>query len=318
MYDNSGIDASNFVSSFNIAFYFIVGISLVFLIGLTFLMLYFVYKYNRKRNKVATQIEGNMKLEILWTVIPIILSLAMFHYGWIGWTPMTKAPDDAMEVTSIARMWNFTFRYENGRESPDLVLPVNKPVKIQLVSVDVLHSLFIPAFRVKSDMIPGMDKMMWFVPQREGEYDLYCAEYCGLQHSSMTAIVRVLPEAEFLKWYADTTKVIGVSDEAVPGSEGLAILRSQGCNACHSSDGSRILGPSYRNLFGETQTVTRDGKEVTVTVDEEYIRRAIYDPDADIPQGYPRGLMQSYKGIISEEDIEKIIEYMKILNENPN
>lgn len=315
MYSNSGIDPSNFVASFNIAFYFIVAISLVFIIGLTILMLYFVYRYNKKRHAEAVQITGNTKLEIVWTVIPILLTLVMFHYGWTGWKPMNKAPDDAMVVTSTARMWNFSFRYENGKESPDLVVPVNKPVKINLVSIDVLHSLFVPAFRIKSDMVPGMEKMMWFLPQREGDYDLYCAEYCGLQHSAMSANVKVLSEADFLAWYADTAEVAGVSDESVAGSAGLEILRAQGCNACHSSDGSRIVGPSYLNLFGEQQIVVREGKEVTVTIDEEYIRRAIYDPDVEITKGFPRGLMQSYEGIISEEDLVKIIEYLKTLNE---
>ena len=315
MYSNSGIDASNYVSTFNLAFYFIVGISLIFLIGLTILMLYFVYKYNRKRNKVATQIEGNMRLEIIWTVIPTLLALAMFWFGWTGWKPMTKAPDDAMEVTSIARMWSFSFQYENGKQSPDLVVPVNTPVKIDLVSVDVLHSLFIPAFRIKSDMVPGTKKMMWFLPQREGDYDLYCAEYCGLQHSSMNSVVKVLSQEDFNAWYSDTSAVVSIADELVPGSAGLAILKANGCNACHSSDGSKIVGPSYLNLFGEQQIVVRAGKEITVTADEEYIARAIYDPNVEIVKGYPKGLMQSYEGIISVEDLAKIIEYLKAINE---
>lgn len=315
MYSNTGIDASNFVASFNIAFYFIVVISLIFIVGLTILMLYFVYRYNKKRHAEAVQITGNTRLEIVWTVIPILLTLVMFHYGWTGWKPMNKAPDDAMEVTATARMWNFNFRYENGKESPDLIVPVNKSVKIDLVSIDVLHSLFIPAFRIKSDMVPGMEKKMWFLPQREGDYDLYCAEYCGLQHSSMSSNVKVLSEADFLAWYADTSEVVNIADESVAGSEGLAIMRAQGCNACHSSDGSKIVGPSYLNLFGEQQVVIKDGKEVTTTVDEEYIRRAIYDPNIEVVKGYPKGLMQSYEGIISEEDLTRIIEYLKTLNE---
>ena len=119
MYPSSGVDPSNYVSSFNIAFYFIVAISLVFIVGLTILMLVFVYRYNRKRNKVAAQIEGNMALEITWTVIPVLLALIMFHYGWEGWKPLNKPPKDGMNVTATARMWNFSFRYENGKESPD-------------------------------------------------------------------------------------------------------------------------------------------------------------------------------------------------------
>ncbi len=315
MYSPSGIDASNFVSTFNTAFYFIVGISLVLLIGLTILMLYFVYRYNRKRNSVATQIEGNTRLEILWTVIPILLALAMFYFGWTGWKPMTKVPDDALVVRSVARMWSFSFEYENGKQSPDLVVPVNTPVKINLVSLDVIHSLFIPAFRIKSDMVPGREKMMWFLPQREGEYDLYCAEYCGLQHSYMNSVVRVLSKEDYNTWYADTAAVAIVVEGSSPGSEGFAILKAQGCNVCHSSDGSKIIGPSYLNLWGEQQIVIRDGKEIPVTADEEYIRKSIYDPNSEIVKGYPKGLMQSYEGIISADDIARIIEYLKSLNE---
>jgi len=315
MYSSTGIDASNYVSTFNTAFYFIVGISLSLLILLTFSMLYFVFRYNRKKNKTATQIEGNTLLEILWTVIPILLSLVMFYFGWAGWKPMNKPPKDAINITSVARMWSFSFQYENGKQSPDLVVPVNTPIKINLVSLDVIHSLFIPAFRIKSDMVPGREKMMWFLPQREGEYDLYCAEYCGLQHSYMNATVRVLSKENYITWYADTSAVTIVAEGSAPGSEGLAILKAQGCNACHSNDGSKILGPSYLNLFGEQQIVIRDGKEVPVTVDEEYIRKAIFDPNSEIVKGYPKGLMQSYEGIISVDDIAKIIEYLKSLNE---
>jgi len=315
MYSTTGIDASNYVSTFNTAFYFIAGISLILLTGLTFIMLYFVFRYNRKKNKIATQIEGNTLLEFAWTVIPILLALAMFHFGWAGWKPMNKPPRDAMSITSVARMWNFSFIYENGKQSPDLIVPVNTPVKIKLISLDVIHSLFIPAFRIKSDMVPGREKIMWFLPQSVGEYDLFCAEYCGLRHSYMNAIVKVLAKDKFTAWYADTSAVIKVAEGSVPGSEGLAIMKAQGCNACHSSDGSKIIGPSYLKLFGEKQIVIRDGKEIPVTVDEEYIKRAIFDPNSEIVKGYPKGLMQSYKGSLSDNDISKIIEYLKSLNE---
>jgi cytochrome c oxidase subunit 2 len=278
-------------------------------------MLYFIFRYNRKKNKEAVQIEGNTKLEVIWTVIPVILVLAMFYFGWAGWNPMTKAPKDALNITSVARMWSFSFKYENGKESPDLIIPVNTPVKINLVSLDVIHSLFIPAFRVKSDMIPGREKMMWFLPQREGEFDLYCAEYCGLQHSYMQSNVKVLSKEEYTAWYSDTSAVIGVAKGSSPGSEGLAIINDQGCNACHSSDGSKIIGPSFLKIFGEQQVIVKEGKDVTITVDEQYIKRAILDPNSEIVKGYPRDLMQSYEGSLSEDDITKIIEYLKSLNE---
>jgi cytochrome c oxidase subunit 2 len=311
MYSTTGIDASNYVSTFNTAFYSIAGISLLLLIGLTFIMLYFVFRYNKKKHKIAVQNEGNTLLEVTWTVIPILLALLMFYYGWQGWKPMNKPPANAMSVTTTARMWSFSFVYENGKESTDLVVPVNTPVKINLISVDVIHSLFIPAYRIKSDIVPGREKIMWFIPQTEGEYDLYC----GLRHSYMRAMVKVLSKEKFTSWYGDTTSLAKADEGSAPGTQGLTVMKFQGCMACHSTDGSKIVGPTYLNLFGRQQVVVRNGADVTVTVDEEYIKRSIFDPNTEIVKGYPKGLMQSYKGKISDADITKIIEYLKSLNE---
>jgi cytochrome c oxidase subunit II len=314
MYSTTGIDASNYVSTFDTAFYFIAGISLMFLVGLTFLMLYFVHKYNRKRNKTAVQIEGSNLLETVWTVVPTMLALAMFYFGWEGWKPMAKPPKDAMNITSVARMWNFSFTYDNGKQSPDLVVPVNTPVKIHLVSLDVIHSLFIPAFRIKSDMIPGREKVMWFLPENEGNYDLFCAEYCGLRHSYMSSTVKVLSKEKFAEWYGSKEEATAAAPGLTPAAEGLAIMKTQGCIACHSSDGTRIVGPTYLNLFGSKQVVIRNGAEVTVTVDDAYIKHKIMDPGFEVVKGYPRGIMQSYKGKVSDDDISKIVEYLKSLN----
>lgn len=316
MYSTTGIDASNYVSTFNAAFYSIAVVALFLIVVLTLVMLYFVYRYNKKKHKTAIQNEGSTLLEITWTVIPILLALMMFYFGWKGWQPMNKPPANSMTITSTARMWSFSFLYENGKESPDLVVPVNTPVKINLISLDVIHSLFIPAYRIKSDIVPGREKIMWFIPQTEGDYDLYCAEYCGLRHSYMKAIVKVLSKEKFTSWYGDTSTVEKGAEGSLPGAQGMAIMKIQGCLACHSSDGSKIVGPTYLDLFGKQQVVMRDGKEVTVTVDEEYIKRSIYDPNAEIVKGYPRGLMISYKGKISDSDLTKIIDYLKSLNEN--
>lgn len=315
MYSTTGIDASNFVSTFNTSFFFITGISLFLLVGLTVTMLYFVYRYNKKKNAKAIQNEGNIKLEIIWTVVPILLALLMFYYGWEGWKPMNKPPKDAMTITTTARMWSFSFLYQNGKESTELVVPVNTPVKINLVSVDVIHSLFIPAYRLKSDIVPGRQKVMWFIPEREGDYDLYCAEYCGLRHSYMKSMVKVLSKDKFNAWYGDTATLAKAAAGSSVGDQGLAIMKFQGCMACHSTDGSKIVGPTYLNLFGKQEVVSRNGADVTITVDEEYIKRSIFDPNADIVKGYPKGLMQSYKGKISDADVAKIIEYLKSLNE---
>jgi cytochrome c oxidase subunit 2 len=278
-------------------------------------MLYFVFRYNKKKNKTAIQNEGNTKLEIIWTVVPILLALLMFYYGWEGWKPMYKPPKDAMTITTTARMWSFSFLYQNGKESTELVVPVNTPVKINLISVDVIHSLFIPAYRLKSDIVPGRQKVMWFIPEKEGDYDLYCAEYCGLRHSYMKSMVKVLSKEKFTAWYGDTATLAKAGAGSGSSDPGLTIMKFQGCMACHSTDGSKIVGPTYLNLFGKQEVVTRDGADVTIKVDEEYIKRSIYEPNADIVKGYPKGLMQSYKGKISDADIAKIIDYLKTLNE---
>jgi cytochrome c oxidase subunit II len=314
MYSSTGIDASSFVGKVDQAFMVIIGISLFFLISLTIVMVWFIYRYHEKRNKVATEIPGSTRLEIIWTVIPTLLAMLMFYFGWAGWRPMKNPPKDAMEITSIARMWSFSFVYDNGKTSDKLVVPLNQAVKLNLVSLDVIHSLYIPAFRVKEDMVPGSEKWMWFRPTNVGKYDLFCAEYCGLQHSYMISTVEVLPEEEFLAWYVDTTLVIP-GREDMPGAEGFAILQVQGCNACHSSDGSRLVGPSYLGTYGQNRTVTIGNTKTTVFGDDEYIRRSIYDPNYEIVEGYQKGLMQSYKDVLSDEDIDKIIVYLKALNE---
>jgi cytochrome c oxidase subunit 2 len=316
MYSNSGQQAANFVSSFNTSFYFILIVALIFIVGLTALMLLFVFRYNSKKNKKAEQIEGSTTLEIIWTVIPVILAMIMFWVGWRGYLPMSKPPKDAMNVVSTARMWSFSFRYDNGRESPDLIVPVGVPVKVKLISLDVLHSFFIPEFRIKSDMVPGREKVMWFLPEREGEYNLFCAEYCGLRHSYMNSKVQVLSKEKFDAWLNDTTQIAATSTAGPSqggGNAGEALIKNNGCTACHSTDGSKIVGPTFKNLFGEQQTVVKDGKETQVTADEAYITRSIYEPDAEVVQGFQKGLMQSYKGTLSEDDIAKIIEYLKTL-----
>lgn len=315
MYTPSGFDASNYVTTFNASFNLMLWVAIAFIVFLSAAMLYFMYKYNRKKHKKAEQIHGSTALEITWTVIPVMIALVMFYYGWEGYTPMNKAPEGALNITTVARMWSFTFLYDNGKQSPDLVVPVNTPVNLKLTSLDVLHSIFIPEFRIKSDMVPGREKFLWFRSDREGDYDLYCAEYCGLRHSYMNSTVRVLPKEEYEKWYSDNTMVADTASGAKPGAAGEAILKAQGCVACHSTDGSKIVGPSFLNLFGHEQTVLKNGQAVNVTADEAYITRSIYEPNAEIVQGFPEGQMQSYKGMVTEEDIAKIIEFLKTLNE---
>jgi cytochrome c oxidase subunit II len=199
--------ASNFVTSVNDAFIFVVAVSVFFLALITILMVVFAIKYNRKRNKKASNIRYNTPLEIAWTVIPTILVLIMFWVGWNGYIKMAHAPKDAMNVDVTAQMWQWKFKYKNGKESDTLYIPLNKPVNFRLHSLDVDHSFYIPAFRIKKDVIPNRQNTVWFTPEEEGEYLLTCAEYCGLRHSYMYTKVEVIPESTFNAWLNGKTNI---------------------------------------------------------------------------------------------------------------
>jgi cytochrome c oxidase subunit 2 len=280
-------------------------------------LIIFIFRYREKKNpKAATQMHGNNTLEVIWTLIPLLLVMAMFYYGWVGWKPIeSNPPEDAMHIKTVARMWKWNFQYDNGRRMDTLVIPVGKPVALNMESPDVIHSLYIPAFRLKKDVVPGKPRTAWFIANSPGTYDLFCTEYCGLQHSSMITLVKALPSDEFDAWYKanETETVETVKEKPAPASAGKRVVQQLGCNACHSVDGTTLVGPSYKGLFGKEETVITDGKERTVTVDEEYIRHSIYDPNADIVKGFNKGLMLSYEGQVSDEEMELIIEYIKSL-----
>jgi cytochrome c oxidase subunit 2 len=163
-------------------------------------MIFFVIKYNRKKNLKPKNIHGNVPLEITWTLVPTILVLIMFYLGWTGYKEMAEIPENAMTIDVTGQMWLWKFRYENGMQSDTLYVPLNKPVKVNLNSVDVNHSFYIPAFKFKKDVLPNRKNVAWFIPTKPGSYTLTCAEYCGLRHSYMLTKVIVLPEEKFNAW----------------------------------------------------------------------------------------------------------------------
>lgn len=302
--------ASNFVEGVDTAFMVIIGISVLLLIAVTVVMIYFIIRYNKKRHPKAVDIHGNNWLELLWTVIPTILVLLMFWYGYIGYVPMKQVPEDAIEITVTGRMWSWTFEYDNGRKSDKLIVPHNLPIKLDLVSQDVLHNLYIPAFRIKEDVVPGGDNYMWFVAQKKGSYDILCAEYCGLRHSYMITKLEVVSPEEYEEWY-----VLPPDSMMNQVDMWYDITRANGCIGCHSTDGSKLVGSTFKNLYGSEQVVVVDGEEKTITVDKPYLRRSIYDPNAEVVKGYMVGIMPNYTNQISEEDVEKIILYIKSLSD---
>ncbi len=284
-------------------FWFILGISAVMLIGITVVMIYFVIRYRRSRCPEPTsQNDGNLTLEVIWIVVPTIIVMAMFYYGWAAYLDLRNVPPDAMEVTATARMWSWDFEYDNGKHSDRLFVPAGKPVKVKLLSVDVLHSFFVPAFRVKRDTVPGMENQVWFVAKEEGSYDIFCAEYCGTGHADMITTVEAVAPAKFEEWLAGM-------DGSKETEKGRSLLAQHGCLGCHSLDGSKLVGPTFKGIGDRQVTVISDGKEQAIASDRDYVSRSITAPGAAVVKGYPP-VMPSYEGKVPEQDLEEMVDYL--------
>lgn len=189
------------VESVDFVMLYIVGISVILLLGITATMIYFVFKYNRKKGHQPVDIEHNTLLEVVWIVIPTILVLSMFYFGYTSFRENQNIPENSFKVNVTARMWQFSFQYVNGKQTDTLYVPVNTPIKLEMTSQDVNHAFFIPAFRIKEDVINGKKTYLGFTAKEIGDYDVACAEYCGLNHSAMYTKVKVLPKEQFDNWY---------------------------------------------------------------------------------------------------------------------
>jgi cytochrome c oxidase subunit 2 len=287
--------------------HFIFLVSAFFFVLIVALMLYFIVKYKRKTNNdVTSPIDHNLKLEIVWTAIPLALLMIMFVWGFQVYLEMSIPPRGSMEIKVTGQKWFWTFDYPNGANSPnELVVPVGTPIKTIFSSKDVLHSFYVPAFRTKMDVLPNRYTVSWFEATKTGEFPIYCTEFCGTGHSSMLAKVRVVSKEEFNTWL----------DQAGSGGDGIApevygekLYKKFACNTCHSTDGSKIVGPSWKGIYG-TKKNTSAG---AVTVDENYIRESILNPTAKVVAGYQPS-MPSYQGILKDKDIDAIIAYIKTL-----
>ena len=287
-------------------------ISIFFFVLISAVLIYFAVKYRRRRDDEETPyITGNEPLEIIWTVIPSILLILLFVYAFVVYKDMRTPPADAVDITVTGKQWIWTFDYYNGKKTlNELYVKQNVPVRMVMRAEDVLHSFFIPQFRVKQDILPGRYTQLWFTPTKVGTYDLFCAEYCGTGHSQMLGKVVVLSPEAYDIW----EKGIGVDEGAnvaslPPAELGAKIYKEKGCNACHSIDGSVVIGPSFKILYGKTG-VLADGS--SYTADENYIRNSILEPQGQIVESF-QPVMPSFKGILSDDEITAVIAYIKTL-----
>lgn len=213
--------ASNYAQTVDNSFIYIVTISVIILLGVTFTMIYFVIRYSRKRNPKPSNIEGNLTLEVIWIAVPTLLALSMFYYGFTAFSELRKVPSGAMTVKVTGQMWKWSFEYANGKKYDTLYVPVHTPVKLELTSLDVVHSFYIPSFRVKEDAVPGKKDYLVINANNTGTYQVECAEYCGMNHAYMLNKVIVIPENDFAAWLnqdSNTPSAVSNAHGGVPGA----------------------------------------------------------------------------------------------------
>jgi cytochrome c oxidase subunit II len=314
-------DAADVDWLYNMIYY----ISVFFTVVVTGLMLYWVRKYKRQKDDKRIETPHYPRLEIAWTVIPIFFVVFLFHAGFKVYMREAIAAPDALEIRVRGQKWFWTFKYPNGREENNhLYLPVNKQVKFVISAADVLHAVYVPGARVKKDAVPGMYTTVVFTPNVLGDTPMFCAEYCGAPlgypepalegaphggHSAMMAMIHVVPQEEFDKFIKEgPKKPEGISD----ADWGKQLYRQNACITCHSVDGSKGTGPTWKGMFGHPVELnaTLSGGIGNTTADENYVRESILKPQAKVVMGF-NPVMPPYT--LTDKQIDAIIEYMKTL-----
>ncbi len=295
--------ASTFAGDVDALYFFLTAVSAFFTLLIFAVIVYFAIKYRRRPGEEETPrpILGSVKLEILWSVVPFIFTMIFFFWGARAYFKIARPPANAMEVYVVGKQWMWKTQHPNGtREINTLHVPRGQPVKLIMSSQDVIHSFYIPAFRVKQDVIPGRYTVMWFEATKVGEYRLFCAEYCGTQHSGMGGKVVVMEPQEYEAWLSGT-----VPDEP-PAVAGQKLFASLGCLTCHGAQ-----APTMAGLFGSSVEL-ENGR--TVLADEQYLRRSIMDSTSEIVKGY-KPIMPSFRGQVGEEQLTSLIAYIKSLRD---
>jgi cytochrome c oxidase subunit II len=311
--------ASSAAGRVDSVFLFIFVLCAAFLVLITAAMIYFVVRYGRKKHPKAEDIEGNTWIEVAWTVIPAAIFLVMFFYGWTNFSYMREVPREAMVIEATGRQWAWSFKYPNGKQTSELILAIDEPVKIELRSLDVIHGFFIPAFRIKEDVVPGKDNYTWFVPTQLGSFDIECTVICGVSHANMLAKAVVVPISDFKSWYfgdpdaplPNQAKSPSPSRNGIAANPALSIMNQRLCTACHSLDGTAMIGPSLKGLYGTKQIVIDSkGGEREIVVDNAFLTQAIQNPGIEEVKGYPPAMP---KNPLTDAELKQVIEFIRTL-----
>jgi cytochrome c oxidase subunit 2 len=312
---------------------FLVWLSVFFFVLVVGAMIYFAVVHRHRPGMKTKYVTGNHTLEALWIAIPTLLLMIIFGWGYSVYHSMTQSPPDAFEVRVVGKQWLWTFQYDDGRVTTNEVfVPLNQPVKFIMSSEDVLHSFFVPSFRVKQDVVPGMYSSVWFTPTVPGKHQVFCAEYCGTSHSGMLAKVIVLDDQQWKSWrrnkaigevpnaeevaLSDSVKTTAAAPELRKtgfisqvslAQQGKEVYETKGCVACHSVDGSEKIGPSHKGLY-QRKVELADGR--TVVADDNYIRGHIENPRGSLVKGY-NPVMPTFKGLITETEMNALMAYLK-------
>ena len=285
-------------------YFFLLAVAAFFSLLIVTLVAVFAVKYRRRgKDDVGAAIHGSLVLELTWTIIPFLITMVMFGWGAKVFFDLYRPPAGAMEVYIVGKQWMWKAQHMDGqREINELHVPVGRPVKLTMGSEDVIHSFYIPAFRVKADVIPGRYNVLWFTASKPGRYHLFCAEYCGTKHSGMIGSIIAMEPTDFQAWLG------GGSPTTTPAAAGEKLFQDLACSSCHRDD-AQARAPQLKGAFGTTVALQNG---TTVLMDESYIRESIVNPQAKVVNGFPP-IMPTFQGLVTEEQLLQLIAYVRSL-----
>ncbi len=298
--------ASTYSGDVDALYFYISGVTVFFTLLISFVIIFFVIKYRRRNPfEIPRPIEGSMKLETLWSVIPLLIAMSIFFWGAKIYFNQYRPPKNAIEVYVVGKQWMWKFQHATGqREINELHIPVGRKIKLIMATEDVIHDVFVPAFRIKADVVPGRYTTEWFEATKPGRYHFFCAEYCGMNHSGMGGYMVVMEPTEFENWLS------GNANQMSAAAAGQQMFESLGCASCHGANAEGGRGPALLGVYGNN-VVLSNGQ--SVRADEGYVRESILNPQAKIVNGFGP-IMPSFQGQLTEEQLLQLVAYVKSLS----